>query len=457
MDRSRQIAFKALLRFEKYQGKPDSIIERLTCNVGIDGRDKAFITEIVYGVLRWRRALDLIAGSQSRRPISKIDAPVLTLLRMGLYQAFGMSKTPRSAAVNETVELAKADNSTKHTSGFINAVIRGAIRAAGVNENEPMHISQVALSFIDDDRARLGAQYSFPDWLVKRWINNFGEQTAERIMDASNQRAPVFLRVNRLKIDNSGFEMALAKSGLEAERVEWADDLYMLTEGSLSPDSELITDGLCRGQDGASYISADLLSPAPHETVADICCGKGIKTALFAERMGNSGSIFCGDSNCNALVELNRNLRSLDAKIQLPVQMDASDTWPVNRLFNKIFVDAPCSGTGILRRRPEGKWTKSESLVKRMAEIQSKILDQAVDHLADGGELIYAVCSIEPEEGQLQIERLLKKLPGLARVDITKERPEYAQFINDQSEFYNLPGSGNMDGFYAAKLSSRRW
>ena len=453
MDTSRLTAYKTLLRFESHQEKPDSIIERFTVGSEISTRDRAFISEIVYGVLRWRRGLDLIIESQSKRPISKIDTPVLALLRMGLYQAFGMSKTPQSAAVNETVKIAKSNNKTRHASGFINAVIRGAIRSTCKSGDKPPSISKIACSMVKgNNRAPLGAQYSFPDWIVQRWINNFGTETAEKIMDESNQRAPVFIRVNRLKINTNDFETALAESSLEAERVGWSDDLYILTKGTLHLGSELITNGYCRAQDGASYISASLLAPASDETIADICCGKGIKTALFAEQMKNSGTIFCVDTSYNSLTELNNNLHNLEVKIHYPTLADATGVWPVNQRFDKIFIDAPCSGTGVLRRRPDGKWTKSEETIKRMAKLQIAILQRAVGYLADGGELVYAVCSIEPEEGKTQVDRLLEEHSSLARADIAKDQPEFTQFINEDGDFFNLPGNGKMDGFYAAKL-----
>lgn len=416
-----------------------------------DERDRAFVSELVYGVTRWARGLDAVIGSVSSRPLKEISRPALIILRLGAYQLMAMDRTPHHAAVNETVELARADPEAARAAGFVNAVLREIIRrglagqaiarvAEQLRENEgPTHI-------------RLGEKLSFPDWLALRWVERFGADGAERLMETLNGRAPVTFRVNTLKISPEEMERRFGEWSINAERLDFAPSVYRLTEGKITPGSRVFADGYLQPQDAGSVLAARLLGAKPGEIVADICCGVGVKSGAFAQEMENKGMIVCVDNSPAKLFAHRRNMRRLAVKICVTASADASKPLPFKSRFAKIFIDAPCTGTGVLRRHPEGKWNTAEESVARMALLQGEILRNAADALAPGGVMVYAVCSIEPEEGVDVVNAVLSGRDDLQRSDLKSSHPGLARFLNSDGDLFILPGDEGMDGFYATRL-----
>ncbi|VAX19306.1 16S rRNA (cytosine(967)-C(5))-methyltransferase [hydrothermal vent metagenome] len=455
-DLPRQTTFEILLEIEERNSRIGAVLRANSAYSGFSRRDRAFVSEIVYGVTRHKRSLDTILALACKRPLRKVDARVLQLLRAGLYQAVAMSKTPVSASVNETVNIAKADPKLAKSAGFINGVLRSTLRKAKEIGAESIsdYVRKTQKNGIADEK-RVGEIYSFPDWISGRWIRQFGIEVAERVMQESNRQAPVFIRVNRLKSDFKKIKAMIDEEGIETEPVKWADGLLKVTKGSVFPDSELVTGGFIQPQDGASYMAAQLLDAQPGEIVADVCCGKGIKSGLFSEMMQNRGILASFDVKSSNTGPFSQNMAHYGVVNCKLIIADMASDWPIKRKYSKIFVDAPCSGTGVLRRHPEGKWNKSAELVKRMAGLQSKILSCAGDHLEKGGSMVYAVCSIEPEEGDEQVERFLSKRQDFTRVNLKKEAPELSDFISEDGDLFIMPGDGGMDGFFATKIMKR--
>ncbi|HEB73481.1 MAG TPA: 16S rRNA (cytosine(967)-C(5))-methyltransferase RsmB [Nitrospirae bacterium] len=455
-DLPRQTVFEILLKVEERRSRIDAVISAIPAWSDFSRRDRAFISQIVYGVTRHKRSLDSILALACERPLRKVDTSVLQLLRAGLYQAFAMSKTPVSAAVNETVNIAKNDPRLRKSAGFINGVLRSAVRYANEIGAESIsdYVRKTQKNGIADEK-RVGEIYSFPDWITDRWIRRFGIEIAERVMAESNRQAPVFIRVNRLKSNLDEIKAMIDEEGIVTEPVEWADGLLKVTKGSVFPDSSLVTEGFIQPQDGASYMAAKLLDARPGEMVADVCCGKGIKSGLFSEMMQNRGVLASFDVKSSNIGLFSRNMTRFGVGNCKLIIADMINNWPVKRKYSKIFVDAPCSGTGVLRRHPEGKWNKSEELVERMAGLQSKILSRAGDHLEKGGSMVYAVCSIEPEEGEDQVERFLLNQQDFKRVNLKDSAPDLIDYINEKGDLFILPGDGGMDGFFSAKITKR--
>lgn len=447
-DPPRLTALKLLLRLESRKARIDALLAPVLSDNSMPDTDKAFVSELVYGVTRWRRALDAIIAKASSTPPGKMDQPVLVLLRMGAYQLAGMTKAPAYAAVNETVNIAKGHKKARHLTGFINGVLRGVARLVEKKRGAPLWKIVKELQ----PAATLGETHSFPDWLVERWLENFGEAATVRILKESNKRAPVFFRLNTLKIGREEFEAGISEWGMSAERLDWARDGYRLTEGKLTPDSPAVSEGLVQPQDASTIVAPSLLAPEKGDIVSDVCCGKGIKSGALAQWMENDGTILAMDIYPQRLSMLAANMARLDVKICRPVAADAASTWPVGVAFKKILVDAPCSSTGVLRRRPEGKWNKGPELSGEMAALQYDMLSRAADSLAPGGTLVYSVCSIEPEEGALVIERFLSARADMARDDIKKGMPALSRFLDERGDVFILPGDGGMDGFYAVRL-----
>jgi 16S rRNA (cytosine967-C5)-methyltransferase len=416
-----------------------------------DERDRAFVSELVYGVTRWARGLDAIIGSVSSRPLKEISRPALIILRIGVYQLMAMDRTPHHAAVNETVGLARADPEAARAAGFVNAVLREIIRRGLTGQVIPL-VAEKLLEKAGPTHILLGEKFSFPDWLALRWVERFGADGAERLMQTLNGRAPVTFRVNTLKISPDEMERRFGEWSINAERLDFAPSAYRLTEGKITPGSRMFADGYIQPQDAGSVLAASLLDAKSGDIVVDFCCGVGVKSGAFAQEMENKGMIVCVDSSPAKLFAHRRNMRRLAVKICVTAAVDGSKPWPLKGRFAKIFIDAPCTGTGVLRRHPEGKWNTTEESVARMAGLQREILKNAVDALAPGGVLVYAVCSIEPEEGVDVVNSVLAGRDDLQRSGLKSSRPGLERFLNADGDLFILPGDEGMDGFYASRL-----
>jgi 16S rRNA (cytosine967-C5)-methyltransferase len=414
-------------------------------------RDRRFAAEIVFGVTRWRRSLDtLIAIASTRTPVDKIDPAIRTHLRMGLYQALVMDSVPERAAVHETVELAKTDRKTGRLSGFVNGVLRGALRAtASIDGDLPEKIGALQGASLPSAR-RIGERYAYPDWLTTRWIARFGVDGAAAVAEAGNRRAPVFVR-----IDRPDWEEVAAEEGVLLTPVDLPPGAYRLAEGTLSPTGRLVTEGYAQPQDLSSQMAASLLDPPVGGVVADVCCGKGIKTGFFAKAVGPTGRVTAFDASADRLAQLVANMARLHVADRVtPVCADTAAEWPTDERFTHIYLDAPCSATGVIRRHPESKWNRTGKLVGQMSALQRRMAHRAAERLLPGGVLVYSVCSIEAEEGVGVIGDLLATMPELARIDVAVRRPAFAPYTTDAGDLFLTPGNDrDTDGFYAALIT----
>ncbi|MBI4666371.1 MAG: hypothetical protein HY751_08185 [Nitrospinae bacterium] len=453
-DPFRRAAFEILRKSESSKTPLDILLTEWRAKKKHEERDRAFVFELTLGVTRWKMSLDYIIGKFSDRPVEKLGTAPLILLRMGVYQLASMDKVPPYAAVNEMVNLAKSNPDTRKAAGYVNAILRNLIRRVKLGSPRPS-IAEIVKSLSGGKTTPAGLlaeAYSFPAWLCNRWVDRFGKQMAESVIAASNEQAPVFFRMNPLKAPEADNEKLMGRWGISAEKFPLAPWGYRLTSGKITPGLGLFDEGYAQPQDGSSMIAASLLEIKPGQVVADICCGKGIKSGFFAARMENRGLIFSMDSSTRKFSAFAENMARQGITICHPVVADAAEHWPLKKPAQAVFIDAPCSATGVFRRHPEGKWNKTPATVERMAELQGRMLDSAVKSLAPGGALVYAVCSIEPEEGVDQVERLIASNPAITRDDIKSGRPELEPFITDQGDLFILPGQGGMDGFFATRL-----
>ena len=455
-DIPRSTAWAILNSFEKNPVRLDTLVSNKCRKSGLEGRDKAFVAEICYGVLRFKRALDSLVDLGVSRPGTKIKPLVRTTLRMGLYQALAMPEA-RHAAVNESVNLAKGNVKTAHAAGFVNAALRsvlGKLNSANLPEGLP--ISLIAERFLTDKRQspaeRLGTIYSFPNWLVERWLANFGQHEVERILESCQTKAPVYLRFNEDVYASTKAVDLLRTEGVYASPVGFVKGLLRVDQGSLPPESPLIQVGVVQPQDAASYLATLLLDVSQGDSVADVCCGKGIKTGVFARKAGH---VACFDINPQGLITLNNKALAGGVGNVEAIQADMASPWPSRTLFDRIFIDAPCSATGLVRRRPESKWIKNEDLIYNLSGIQKSMLEQALGHLKPGGRLVYAVCSVEREEGSNIINSALGLNKDFRRVPVSSIIPELIDYQTDEGDMLILPGRDDMDGFFAAALERK--
>jgi 16S rRNA (cytosine967-C5)-methyltransferase len=424
----------------------DDVFQR---NAHLDERDRAFISHLVQGVLRWRLRLDWVIEQVSNVPLEKIDPPILNILRLALYQLFFLDKVPESAAVNEAVNQSKA-HGAKHVVSFVNAILRSICRKRDEipfpdRDNDPAHY--------------LSVFYSYPLWLVKKWIKDWGEDFTEGLLSAGNRIPDFIIRTNRMRLGRHELIKRFEEEGMTARPTPYAPQ-GILVEGHRGRPDELsaFKDGLFQVQDQAAQITSHLLAPQPGENILDICAGLGGKTTHLAELMGDRGQVLALDINQKRLISLGRNSRRLGIKSVTRLVADASRSLSslFRFKFDKIIIDAPCSGFGVISRHPDGKWNRSEEDIQRLALLQKGILDKAASVLRSGGKMLYVTCTISEEENEGVVKDCLDRHRDVSIVNMKDHAPAWSlDLIDDQGFLRTFPHIHHTDGFFAALFTKK--
>ncbi len=446
----RRMALQILGAVDRQQRTLDAILEDFRQRHPLARqRDRALLQAIVFGVLRWRGRLDFVIGTFSRTPLDKIQPDILNILRIALFQVMFMDRIPVSAAVNTAVELAKP-LAPKWIVRFVNAVLRKA--AAG-------HEKIVYPVLAKDPVAALAAAKSFAPWMVRRWLDRFGIDETVALCEAVNTIPPVTLRANTLKIKRTQLLRKLADDGQPAQPAALAPDGLLLSRLQ-KPIEELeaFVQGLLQVQDEAAQLVTILLDPQPGETVLDACAGLGGKTAHMAQSMRNSGTITALDVNAAKLKLLAAEMNRLGVSIVRPHTLDLSGgRWP-DRFgpYDRILLDAPCSGLGVLRRNPDAKWLVDEDMLAGYGRRQAEFLDRLALKVKPGGVLVYAVCSSEPEEGAAVVTAFLEKHRNYRLENAADHVPHPAGSPLVRDGFLEtFPHRHGTDGFFSARLRRR--
>jgi 16S rRNA (cytosine967-C5)-methyltransferase len=437
VSQSRYLALSILVRVEQDRAFADIALEHALDRAKLDPRDAALCTEIVYGTLRWRRHLDWRLGPNLKRPLTKLDPWVRALLRLTAYQLLFLDRVPRWAAVDEAVSLARLKARTPGPAEFVNAVLRSLTRSTAL---PPLPAAQAEA---------LGTRLSFPDWIAARWLARYGAAEAEALMTAMNERPPVTIRANTLRISREELAARLRNDELaEARPTRLAPEGLVVERGQVGRWAAF-TEGLCAIQDEASMLIARLLDPQPGELAADTCAAPGTKATHLAQLMGNRGKIIAMDPQSARLKLLGK------AAARLGVSIIEAHVGGVSALAgrwkercDRVLVDAPCSNLGVLRRNPDVKWKREEQDLRRLREKQRGILAAAASLVKPGGRLVYATCSLEPEENEAVVGSLLAS-NGDWRVDTPADfvvAPDAAGFVRC------LPHVHGTDGFTAIRL-----
>ena len=388
--------------------------------------DRKFCTELVYGAIKAGASLDWKISKYLSRPLSKVDEKILAVLRAGMYQIFFLDRVPNSAAVNESVELSKKFCGFGE-SKFVNGVLRSAVR-------DP-HKSDFPTG---DDLKSLALRNFHPLWLVKLFVKEFGLGATKKILAFDNTDPPLCLRVNFLKTTREDVLNALKKFGMQAEPSTYAPEGIICKKNHGALDKfQPLRNGLCQVQDESSMTAARLLNPQPGEFVIDCCAAPGGKSTHLAELMQNRGRIIAADIYETKLNHVKQNAERLGIKIIEPLLIDARKIG--EKFFeqaDKVLVDAPCSGLGVLRRKADLRWKKNPDELKALPVLQSEILSSASKTLKRGGILVYSTCTITRCENEDVIENFLT----------THENFQLVEMKNF------LPHVTNTDGFFFAKL-----
>lgn len=414
--------------------------------LGLSLRDRNLVNALIFGVLRWRENLDWTLRQYSKTPLEKVRPEILNLLRLGLYQAFFLDRIPDSAAVNTTVEMAK-EIAPVWVVKYVNGLLRNAIR----------HRDTLAFPSKEESPALfLSVSKSFPLWLVQKWLHRFGFEETARLCDAQNAIPPVTIRANTLQTSRDALAVLLKTDAGKIYPTPFSSDGLVL-EGLRQPIHELAAfkEGLFQVQDEAAQLVGLSLSPRPGERILDACAGLGGKTGHIGQMMDNTGEIIAADSDGAKLAQLKiamerLKIRNVATRVYDFTRPDAGATLGQ---FDRILLDAPCSGLGVIRRNPDIKWDVGRENLKRYAKKQGALLHRVSGLIKPGGVLVYAVCSGEPEENERVIADFLSSHPGFQVDQDAAGLPFSASgFMDSQGFGRTVPHIHQMDGFFFACL-----
>ena len=431
----RQVAAVALQKVLDQGAYSNLILDQLCRRAGLQGQDAAFAGALFYGALERVLTLDAILTRFSRQPLEKLSPAVRSILRITLYQLYYMDRVPDHAAVDEGVNLTRTMK-VPRAAGFVNGILRNVLR-----QNKPLP------KLPEDPTGRLSLAYSCPQWLIRHWIRSYGEARAEQILQSSLGRPPVYLRANTLRTTAQDLLRRLEEAGIQGRLMEPDGCIQVEKTGSferLSPFQE----GLFHIQDQASQFCVRALEPKPGERLLDVCAAPGGKTLTAAQYMENTGEILACDLHENKLPLITASARRLGIQNISVRGNDGAIFRPEFGLFDRVLCDVPCSGLGIIRRKPEIKY-KPQEFLQEFPEIQYKILQTSSNYLKKGGILVYSTCTLNPAENEQVVARLLQEMPELVPCPLPQEMGEGYQ----RTFFPDVQGS---DGFFLARLQ-KKW
>lgn len=443
---AREASLLALQRVEEGAFVNLALAEVLSAAT-MDPRDKGLAAEITYGVTSYRLTLDWMISQVSGRPVEKLDSLILHLLRIGFYQLFYLDRVPAPAAVHATVELVKRGKK-RGLAPFVNGVLRGALRK---KDTLPWPKRE------QDEAGFLALRYAHPRWLVQRWLARYGFEETEALLAANNRPAPLTVRANTLRTDRDGLLASLAAEGIEAAPIADVPDGVLLKSSGRLTEIAAYQQGLFQVQGESAMLTSRILAPLPGENVLDGCSAPGGKTTHLAQLMDNRGTILALDiyphrlelvtANCRRLGVDNVRTRCLDAREITPEKIG---------LFDRVMLDVPCSGFGVIRRKPDLKWRRREEDIAELARTQKGMIDAAVSVLKPGGALLYSTCTNEPEETDDVVSHALQEHKNLSAGDVSAALPP--QWRTDIGNFgiHLLPHRHEVDGFFISLLHRNR-
>jgi 16S rRNA (cytosine967-C5)-methyltransferase len=436
---ARRAAFDILSRVEK-EGAYASVLIAALNESNLSRSDSALAQEITLGVLRWQKSLDYFIERYSRRKAESLDLPVLISLRIGLYQLRYLTRIPASAAVNESVNLVKVSRA-RSAYGFVNAVLRNAAR----------HMDDQAGDEIADEMERASVSLAHPRWLIERWASQPGAIEARELASANNQTPRITFRINTLAAVERDALALLESRGVTLLRSDYVPGAFVVESGPASEVQQAASRGLIYLQDEASQLVSQLLDARSGERILDLCAAPGSKTSHIAALTRNGAWIVACDIHPHRLAQLAATCNRLDARSVERVVLDATSELPFlveAQRFDRVLIDAPCSGTGTLRRNPEIKWRLAPDDPARLASVQLGILNRATDVIRRGGRLVYSTCSIEREENEDVIFRFIDEGAPFRII-----RPDaHTDLITSEGFVRTFPHRHQTDGFFAAVL-----
>lgn len=435
---SRDVALEALQRVEVRSSYADLALEGILKGADLDPRDRRFATELTFGCIRWRKRIDYVLNIFVKGKVARLDPYTRNILRLGAYQVFFLDRVPDYAAISEAVKQSKKFG-PKGCSSLVNGVLR-SMAERGSDITFPDWKSKPA--------EYVSTFYSHPRWLVERWVKRYGIEETQRLCEANNSVPSLSIRTNLLKTTREELSERLRQEDVSSQPGRYSSSsLSIVTKGDLA-SLEAYRGGLFQVQDESSIVVSDMLDPKPGETVIDLCSGPGGKTTNIAELMRDRGLVIAVDIRRSRLKFVLDNARRLGLNIIVGVVADGQ--FFGTRSADRILVDAPCSGLGVLRRRADLRWRMSEKEIANLSRLQLALLLGVADSVRAGGVLVYSTCTIEPEENELVVNKFLE-LRGDFRLE--GAGGFVAESLVDEAGFYRtLPHRQGLDGAFAARL-----
>lgn len=435
IDKTREIALKVLYKIDKEQAYSNIVLnEEIKQNRRkLNEKDIGLISEIVYGVTTWRLTLDEIIKKHSKIKLKKISPWILNVLRMGIYQVIFLDKIPKSAAVNESVNLAKRYGHS-YSSNFVNAILRK------IEKNDYEEFFE-----INDDIEKISKTTSMPEWIIKELLKNNNIEKVKQICRNSNLKPQITIRVNTLKTTKKDLTKKLEEQNIQYREINMkeslSEDFLILNKLKNIEDLDLFRTGYFTIQDISAGLTAKILNPQPGELVLDACSAPGGKTTYMAELMKNKGNIEAWDIYKHRTKLVEQNAKRLGIEIIKTQVKDASIyDENLNEKFDKILLDVPCLGIGVIKRKPDIKWQRKIEDIEEITKIQKKILSNCSKYLRKGGVLVYSTCSILKEENEKVISEFLT---------------ENKNFKIDENGIINILPNEEKDGFFICRLHKK--
>jgi 16S rRNA (cytosine967-C5)-methyltransferase len=435
---TRGLAIKILNRVERTDAYLDKLVNNELRSNSLSDQDKGLLNELVTGVIRWQMKLDWVLNGFYRGNFPKADINVKNAMRVALYQLLFLDRIPHHAAVNEAVAFVKRFRNERYA-GVVNGVLRNIIR----------HLHEIRYPVRGESLVHhLSVVYSHPIWMVKRWLERYGEEETEQLLAANNEKPPLSIRINKIKIAPAEFISLLEKENIEYTPSSWLDYYVVLRGAGGMAQLDLFRNGFFSVQDESAGLAGKLLDPKPHERIIDLCSAPGGKTMHLAEMMNNTGEVISVEkyaSRADLVKSAAERLGLTNIKI-VNEDVNAFDA----PIADRVLVDAPCSGLGVLRKKPDIKLKRESSDIRNMTDLQYRLLVKAAALTKPGGVLIYSTCTIEPEENDGVVERFLESNKYFTLDDPS---PYVSKaFVTKRKTVETLPHKHKMDGVYAVRL-----
>lgn len=439
---AREIAFKVLCDIEENSNYSNIAINKHFKNLSLSNQDRGFATELIYGVVENKYYLDYIIDKLSKIKTQKLSTYVKILLRMGIYQIAFLDSISDYALVNETVNLVKKYD--KRSSGFVNAILRNIIR----NKEEVLKVD------IESEIMRLSTKYSYSPWIIKNWINNFSKEFTEDLLEANSEKPSIYLRVNTLKISREELLNKLEETNIKAYKVPQVEEAIKVENLKNIENNDLFKEGLFTIQDISSMLVGKVMNPKESSLVLDVCSAPGGKSTHLATLMNNTGKVVARDVFEHKLKLIDNTVKRLGLE---NIEIESSDASKLDvesiEKYDYVLADVPCSGLGIIRRKPEIKF-KTKAELKDLPSIQKTILENASKYVKVNGILVYSTCTIQDNENINVVNEFLKENDNFELVPIDEINID----LDNQDKGYLkiYPNIHGMDGFFIAKLKKVR-